>query len=248
MPSRRRALLLLLTIAVPAFAGDAVTVAVASNFSPAAAELSSRFTADTGIEVRISSGSTGKLYAQILNGAPFDLFLAADTERPELLERAGHAVAGSRYTYARGALVLWSREATDCLATLADREAGYIALANPETAPYGRAAREFLEHEGLWDAVSGRAVYGENIAQALQFVATGNAALGLIARSQLGAAELPPATCTGEVPEDTHSSLDQQVVLLSRAADNASARRFHAFLSSAEALDVIRSHGYEVSQ
>lgn len=248
MPSRRRALLLLLTIAVPAFAGEAVTVAVASNFSLAAAELSSRFTADTGIEVRISSGSTGKLYAQILNGAPFDLFLAADTERPELLERAGHAVAGSRYAYARGALVLWSGKATDCLATLADQEAGHIALANPETAPYGRAAREFLEHEGLWDAVSRRAVYGENVAQALQFVATGNAVLGLIARSQLGAAELPPASCTWEVPEDTHSSLDQQVVLLSRAADNANARHFHEFLSSAEALDIIRSHGYEVSQ
>lgn len=246
MPARRCALLLLLAIAVPAFAGDVVTVAVASNFSPAAAELSSRFSTESGVEVRISSGSTGKLYAQILNGAPFDLFLAADTERPALLERAGHAVAGSRYTYARGALVLWSREAADCLAVLADPEAGHVALANPDTAPYGRAAREFLEHEGLWDAVYGRAVYGENIAQTLQFVATGNAVVGLIARAQLGAAELPPAACTWEVPANTHASLDQQAVLLARAADNAGARRFHEFLRSPAAMGIIQSHGYEV--
>lgn len=247
MPSRRRALLLLLLIAVPAFAGDDVTVAVASNFSPAAAELSSRFTDDTGIPVRISSGSTGKLYAQILHGAPFDVFLAADTERPERLERSGRAVAGSRFTYAVGALVLWSRNAPDCLAALADRGAGRVALANPKTAPYGRAAREFLQTEDLWQAVAGRAVYGENIAQTLQFVATGNAVLGLIARSQLGAPQLPPPSCTWDVPAAAHSKLEQQAVLLQRAAGNADARRYLEFLRSTAATDIVRRHGYEVS-
>ncbi len=246
MASRRRALLLLLAMAVPAFAGDVVTIAVASNFSSAAAELASRFTIATGIEVRLASGSTGKLYAQILNGAPYDLLLAADAERPALLERSGHAIAASRFTYATGALVLWSRDTTDCLATLADPEAGHVALANPATAPYGRAAREFLEYEGLWAAVSGRAVYGENIAQTLQFVATGNAVLGLIARAQLGSEQLPSAACAWEVPADTHSSLDQQAVLLARAASNPGARRFHDFLRSPAAREIIRSHGYGV--
>ncbi|MBT8107790.1 MAG: molybdate ABC transporter substrate-binding protein [Gammaproteobacteria bacterium] len=247
MSSRRRALVLLLLIAVPAFAGDVVTVAVASNFSITAAELSSRFTAETGIEVRLSSGSTGKLYAQILHGAPFDVFLAADTERPELLEQSGHAVAGSRFTYASGALVLWSRDAKDCLAALADRDAGHVALANPKTAPYGRAAREFLDSEDLWPAVSGRAVYGENIAQTLQFVATGNASLGLIARSQLGAPQLPRPSCTWDVPAATHSQLEQQAALLQRAAGNADARRYLEYLHSAAAMNIVRRHGYEVS-
>ena len=109
MLPRRRALLLLFLVAAPALAGDVITIAVASNFATAASELTSRFTEQTGIPTRIARGSTGKLYAQILNGAPFDLFLAADVIRPELLERSGHAVAGSRFTYASGALVLWSR-------------------------------------------------------------------------------------------------------------------------------------------
>ena len=247
MPSRRRALSLLLLIAVPVFADDVVTVAVASNFSTAAAELSSRFTGDTGIAVRTASGSTGKLYAQILNGAPFDVFLAADTERPARLERSGRAVAGSRFTYATGALVLWSRDAPDCRAALADRDAGRVALANPETAPYGRAAREFLQNEGLWQAGSGRAVYGENIAQTLQFVATGNALLGLIARSQIGAPQLPRPSCTWDVPAALHSGLEQQAVLLQRAAGNADARRYLEFLRSTAATEIVRRHGYEVS-
>ena len=246
MPSRRCALLSLLLIAVPASAGDVVTVAVASNFSTVAMELSSRFTDDTGIQVRISSGSTGKLYAQIVNGAPFDVFLAADAERPQRLERSGHAVAGSRFTYAIGALVLWSRDATDCRAALADRDAGRVALANPATAPYGRAAREFLDNEALWEAVSGRVVYGENIAQTLQFVATGNAVLGVIARSQLGAPQLPHPSCTWDVPAATYSGLEQQAVLLRRAAGNAGARRYHEFLRSGVATGIILRHGYEV--
>ena len=248
MPSRRCALLWLLLIATPVFAADGVTVAVASNFSTTAAELAARFAADTGITVRIASGSTGKLYAQILNGAPFDAFLAADAERPLLLEQSGRAVPGSRFTYATGALVLWSRDATDCLAVLADRRAGRIALANPDTAPYGRAAREFLQDQGYWDAVSGRAVYGENIAQTMQFAATGNAALGLVARSQLGASQLPPPGCTWDVPAATHASLEQQAVLLARAAGNGGARQFLDFLRSADAADILGRHGYSVRQ
>ena len=246
MPSRRCALLWLLLIATPAFAADGVTVAVASNFSTTAAELAARFTADTGITVRISSGSTGKLYAQILNGAPFDAFLAADAERPILLERSGHAAPNSRFTYATGALVLWSRDAPDCLAVLADRHAGRIALANPDTAPYGRAAREFLQSEGYWDAVSRRAAYGENIAQTLQFAATGNAVLGLVARSQLDTPQLPRPACTWDVPAATHARIEQQAVLLARASANAGARQFLGFLRSTDAAAILVRHGYDV--
>jgi molybdate transport system substrate-binding protein len=240
--------LLLVLVVSSASADGPITVAVASNFSRPAAELAVRFTDETGIAVRISNGSTGKLYAQILNGAPFDAFLAADAERPALLEASGHAVAGSRFTYATGALVLWSRSVSDCLAALREAAAGHVALANPETAPYGRAAREFLEAKGYWAQVSARAVYGESIAQTLQFVATGNASLGFIARSQLATPQLPDATCTWDVPESTHARIEQQAVLLSYAADNAAARRFVDFLRTAGAREVLRRYGYETSQ
>lgn len=244
----RAFLVLLLLVSGPAPAGDELTVAVASNFSRAAAELSANFAGETGITVRISNGSTGKLYAQILNGAPFDVFLAADAERPILLERSGHAVAGSRTTYAEGALVLWSGAANDCLAALGDEHGGRVALANPQTAPYGKAAIEYLSAEGLWDSVSRRAVYGENINQALQFVATGNAAIGFIAKSQLAAPQLPKAACTWELPTSSHSSLEQQAVLLARAADNKDARRFLDYLGSEAAHEVLARHGYGVSR
>ena len=236
----------LILLAVPALAGDVVTVAVASNFSRTAGELSARFAGETGVTVRISNGSTGKLYAQILNGAPFDVFLAADAERPALLEQAGRTVPGSRFTFAIGSLVLWSRDAEDCRAALHDNGAGRIALANPATAPYGRAAAEFLAREGLRESMSKRAVYGENIGQAMQFVATGNARLGIIAKSQLSAPKLPDAACTWDVPTSSHSRLEQQAVLLVRAADSENARRFYDWLRSADARAIIARHGYEV--
>lgn len=244
---RVSAVFLILLLATPAQAVDSVSVAVASNFARSATELAERFRAETGIDVRLSNGSTGKLYAQILNGAPFDVFLAADTERPARLEHTGHAVAGARFTYATGALVLWSRSASDCHALLSDENSGRIALANPKTAPYGKAAVEFLSSAGYWDSVSKRAVYGENINQTLQFVATGNAVMGLIAKSQLNAPQLPEAACTWEIPSSSYSNLEQQVVLLLRAADNDNARRFFEFLRSDAALEIIGRHGYEVS-
>lgn len=243
-----RAFWLIALFASPALADDTVTVAVASNFSRAAAELSARFVDETGIAVRISNASTGTLYAQILNGAPFDIFLAADAERPAQLEQSGYTVAGSRFTFATGALVLWSRSASDCHKALRKDGIGHVALANPATAPYGKAAVEYLSGAGYWDAVSERAVYGENINQALQFVATGNAVIGLIAKSQLMAPQLPEATCTWEVPASSHSGLEQQAVLLARAAGNDDARRFFEYLSSEAAQAIISRHGYGVSQ
>jgi len=243
-----RAFCLFVLFIGPALADDTVTVAVASNFSRAAAELSAQFTVETGIIVRISNASTGTLYAQILNGAPFDVFLAADAERPALLEQSGHTVAGSRFTLATGSLVLWSRSASDCHAVLREGGTGYVALANPETAPYGKAAFEYLSNAGYWDAVSERAVYGENINQTLQFVATGNADMGFIAKSQLLAPQLPEASCTWEVPASSHSGLEQQAVLMVHAVGNDNARRFFDYLHSEDAQEIISRHGYAVSR
>lgn len=231
-------------------ADDVVTVAVASNFASTAAEISAAFTENTGVPVRISAGSTGKLYAQIVNGAPFDVFLAADTKRPLLLEEAGYVESGTRQSYAVGHLVLWSRdmalEGKNCREALSRGEYSKIALANPETAPYGSAAREFLKMAGLWEYASRRAVYGENISQTLQFVATGNATLGFVARSQLVLTDLPSATCTWSVPESPQLALHQQVVLLTSARGNDAARRFVGFLASPEARKIIGQHGYGI--
>jgi len=204
------------------------------------------------VPVRTSHGSTGKLYAQIIHGAPFDVFLSADTDRPLLLEQAGLIVSGSRQTYATGSLVLWSRDEAmrgkDCRAVLEKSEFGRLALANPETAPYGSAAREFLVGAGLWERASARAVYGENIAQTLQFVATGNATLGFVASSQTTNPALSAGTCTWPVPVATHAPLHQQAVVLKRASSNDGARRFADFLKTPAAKKIIREHGYQVPE
>jgi molybdate transport system substrate-binding protein len=232
------------------FARDVVTIAVASNFASSAAQIAIAFTAETDVAVRISPGSTGKLYAQILNGAPYDVFLAADTARPILLEQQGRIVRGSRMTYATGSLVLWSRDeglrGKDCREVLQRGQYGHLAIANPDTAPYGAAAREFLVAEGLWDTASQRAVYGENISQTLQFVATGNASLGFIARAQTTQSNLPAATCSWPVPESLHDPLHQQGVILARAENNRGARRFFEYLETAAARQIIRQQGYRV--
>jgi len=243
-------ILLLALLANLAVADDAITVAVASNFAATARELADHFTRQSAVPVRLSYGSTGKLYAQIVNGAPFDVYLAADTERPSLLEASGHSVAGMRFTYATGSLVLWSADTSlsgrDCRDVLLRGDFRHLALANPKTAPYGKAARDVLAHLQLWDTAYRRIVFGENIAQALQFTATGNATLGFVARSQTLQATLPPATCSWRVPESMHAPIEQQLVLLSRAADNTGARQFVEFIRSPAAHEIIVAKGYGV--
>lgn len=234
------------------YADEFIRVAVASNFATTARELSSKFIAESDIDVRLSFGSTGKLYAQIVNGAPFDVFLAADTERPLLLESSGHGVAGMRFNYATGALVLWSMDpeltGRNCREALLNGDFRRVALGNPITVPYGQAARDVLTHLQLWDTANKRLVFGENIAQVLQFTATGNATLGFIARSQALQPELPAATCSWPVPESMHEPINQQLILLSRAADNPSAKDFLVFMRSPAAREVIIAHGYGVSR
>ena len=229
---------------VAAAGEDYVTVAVASNFGATAREIVARFEQDADHEIRITTASTGKLYAQVVNGAPFDVLLAADAERPRRLEVQGAGVAGTRFTYARGMLVLWSRMADDCRAALRNADGGRVAIANPETAPYGAAARSFLQQAGLWEAVRERLVIGENIAQTLQFAASGNAELGFIARSQLQAPSLPPASCNWPVPESMHDPIDQQAILLQRGASSVGARAFLGFLRSDAGRAIILRHGY----
>lgn len=236
------AILFLSLFSVAVLADEAVNVAVASNFTSTARLIANRFQDVTGESVRLSSGSTGKLYAQIIHGAPYDVFLAADVERPRLLERSGVAVTGSRFTYASGSLVVYSTSANDCLAALRDHDGGFVAIANPLTSPYGKAAQQYLESAGLWDAVSVRAAYGENISQTLQFAATGNAVVGIVARSQVQARELREPACLYEVPGDMHEALEQQALLLD--ASKPGAKAFLEFLRSEEARSIIAQDGY----
>ncbi|MGI9271827.1 MAG: molybdate ABC transporter substrate-binding protein [Woeseiaceae bacterium] len=225
-----------------------LTVAVASNFRSTAESLAAEFTAATGHDVRISSASTGALYAQIVHGAPFDIFLAADAERPELLVKKGIGVGHSRMTYAIGTLVLWSGEqgTTECQESLSHLGNARLAIANPETAPYGRAAKEFLQANGYWEAVSPQLVYGENVAQALHFAVTGNARFALVARAQVVDPRLPAATCRWPIPADSYKPVEQQAVLLERAANNPVALRFIAYLRNDESRATIQDSGYGV--
>lgn len=231
-----------------ALAGE-VRLAVATNFHDAAERLAEQFAEATGHSSRISYGSTGKLYAQIRHGAPFDVFLAADQERPHLMEQNGSAVPGTRFTYAVGKLVLWSPDPeafTDPVAFLREGNFRRLAIANPKTAPYGLAARQTLENLGLRAALEGKLVRGESIAQTFQFVATGNAKTGFVALAQLR--DDHDGGARWEVPDTYHAPIAQQAILLERGRDNEAARAWLEFLSSREAQDIIRQYGYDIPQ
>lgn len=241
--------LLLAGLAAPAAAGEA-TVAVAANFAEVAERLEAEFERSSGHSLTLVVGSTGKLYAQLVHGAPFDVFLAADRARPERLEEDGLAVAGSRFTYATGRLTLWSREpgrvGDDGAATLRRGELRLVAIANPDLAPYGAAARQTLERLGLWRSLEGRIVMGETVGQAHALVASGNAELGFIALSYVVSPRNRAAGSRWDVPADLHDPIHQDAVLLARAADNRAARAFLDYLRSGEARALVESFGYGV--
>lgn len=241
MPSLHR-ILLLMAASLPLSAGADALVAVAANFTGVARTLGEAFQARDGLQVRFSFGSTGKLYAQIVQGAPFDALLAADQARPARLEAEGLAVAGTRFTYARGRLVLWTARPGIALgpATLADGGFRRLALANPDLAPYGAAARQVLESLALWDTLQPRLVRGENVGQAYALVASGNAELGFVAASQV----VDGAGSRWEVPPATHDPIRQDAVLLVHGRDSAAARGFLAFLQTPDAQAMIRAAGY----
>lgn len=249
LSAKRRLLLLIALLAMAAAArADEVGVAVASNFAAAMRVLAPAFERATGHRLVVALGSTGALYAQVRNGAPFDVLLSADDETPARLEREGLAVAGSRFTYATGRLVLWSAQpgvVDDQGAVLRSAGAQRLALANPKLAPYGAAAVQALSAMGLWEAWRPRVVQGDNIAQAHAFVASGNAALGLVALSQVTAEGRIASGSGWVVPARLHEPIRQDAVLLSRGRDRAAARALMDWLRSDAAAAVIRSHGYE---
>ena len=235
-------LLLPLVSAAPYAAADDTTVAVAANFKAAMERLVAGFEQDSDHTVAVAYGSSGKLYAQIRQGAPFDAFLSADTAKPDALVEDQRVVAGSRFTYAVGQLVLWSRDEPRIPGPvwLKDGDYGRLALANPRFAPYGAAAEQTLGRLGLLDSRS-RWVRGENIAQTYQFVATGNAEAGFVARSQLGA-QLPSSVWI--VPPELHDPITQDLVLLKRGAENRAARNFLRYMRSESAARIIQASGY----
>ncbi len=225
-----------------------VQVAVASNFTAPMRVIAERFERDTGHKALLAFGSTGKLYAQIRNGAPFSVLLAADEQVPARLEDEGLGVAGSRFTYAIGTLVLWSAKedlVNDQAAVLSDRAFRHLAIANPKTAPYGAAAVATLKKLGLSDSVRGKLVQGENIAQTHQFVASGNAELGFVALSQVVEDGLIRQGSGWVVPAAYHPPIRQDAILLNKGQDNPAARALLDYLQSAKAAEVIKAYGYD---
>lgn len=226
---------------------DTATIAVASNFSHAAKALQKRFEQDSEHSLVLVFGATGKLYAQVRHGAPFDVFLSADSKTVSLLATQSLAIDESQFTYAYGQLALWvpSSELAvteELLATMPT--SAKLAIANHKLAPYGQAAEQVLDQ--LEASARFQRVQGENIAQTYQFVATGNAGLGLVAYSQLLNQDVASEQYW-RVPRELHDSIQQDAALLSRASANRAAQAFMAFLQSDAARAIIRAHGYEVN-
>ena len=226
-----------------------VSVAVAANFTAPMQKIAQMFEQDTGHKAVLSFGSTGNLYAQIKNGAPFQILLAADDETPARIEKENLGVANSRFTYATGKLVLWSKQAgfvDDKGDVLRNGKFERIAVANPKLAPYGAAAMETLTKLGLLDSVKPKFVQGENISQTYQFIASENAQLGFVALSQVYADGRLKDGSAWIVPADMHQPIKQDAVLLTVGKDNAAATALLGYLRSDKIKTVIRSFGYDL--
>lgn len=234
--------LLLWGSAAGAFA-ETATIAVAANFTDAAKELGGEFEKASGHEIVFSFGSTGQLYTQISQGAPFDAFLSADRERPKKAIEEGYAVPGTSFTYATGRIVLFSTNPAlvKGVETLKQGAFGKIAIANPETAPYGAAATEAMKALGVYEALAPKIVQGQSITQTYQFVQTGNAQIGFVALSQLAGKE---GGSRWVVPQELYAPIAQDAVLLQHGANNPAARAFLTFLKGAKAQAVTEKFGY----
>ena len=231
-----------------AHAGE-VSVAVAANFMAPMQKIAAAFEQDTGHKVVLSFGSTGNFYAQIRNGAPFQILLAADDETPLRLEKEGQGVAGSRFTYATGRLVLWSKRpglVDDKGEVLKTGKFDRIALANPKLAPYGAAAIETLTKMGLMDTLRPKFVQGENIGQTYQFVATENAQIGFVALSQVMSDGRIAQGSAWIVPAALHRPIRQDALLLNKGLGNPAATALLQYLRSDKAHAIIKAYGYEL--
>ncbi len=241
-----RSIVAALFLAPAQASADTALIAVATNFAPVAQMLAPRFNGLTGHEVTITAGATGKLYAQIAQAAPFDALLSADIATPSRLIDEGFAVPGSQFTYATGNLVLWSADPAligpDGPAALRASELRYVAIANPDLAPYGLAAQEVLQALGLWDAVQPKIVMGQNIGQTFALIDSGAAELGFVASSAL--IDRSIGGSRWDVPASLHAPITQDAVLLTHGAENPAALAFLAYLQSPAATALIAAQGY----
>lgn len=228
-------------------ANERTIVAVAANFTAPVREISKNFQEETGHKITLSFGSTGTLYNQIKNGAPFAAFLAADEERPRKAIQENLAIPDSLFIYATGTLVLHSTDPAfadlDASVLNQPEQIEKLAIANPKMAPYGFAAVEALKRLGAYDGLNSKLILGNNIAQAYQFVATGNATLGLVAKSQL---KENNSGATWILPKELYPPIHQAAVLLTNAKDNQTARDFLDYLKSEQALTILKKYGYEI--
>jgi len=239
---------LVVLILSPMACADEVQVAVAANFTAPMKAIAAEFEKATGHKAQLSFGATGKFYAQIRNGAPFQVFLSADDETPAKLEQEGLAVQGSRFTYAVGTLALWSArpDFVDAKGEVLSRGSfAHLAVANPKLAPYGAAAMETLDKLGLTSKLQAKFVQGENIAQTYQFVMSGNAELGFVALSQIMKDGRIGSGSAWIVPAEMHRPIRQDAVILAPGRDNAAANALLRFLRTRAVLAIIRSYGYQ---
>ncbi len=223
------------------------SVAVASNFTDAANEIAAAFAEATEHEAVLSFGATGQFYTQITQGAPFEVFIAADDKRPALAVTQGHGVEGTVFTYAIGQLVLYSADEGKVTGakTLESDDFEKIAIANPQTAPYGQAAVEAMRSLGVYDTLEPKIVQGQNIGQTYQFVETGNAEIGFVALGQVSQTE---AGSRWIVPQEHYEPIKQDAVLLKTGKNNPAAAAFLEFLKGDEAAAIIEKYGYALDR
>ena len=245
-PALRASLLVAAMFAGAAHA-ETISVAVASNFTAPMQKIAQEFAKDTGHKAELSFGATGKFYAQINNGAPFGVLLAADDTTPEKIAKEGKGEAATRFTYAIGKLVLWSKDAgyvDDKGEVLKKNDFQHIAIANPKLAPYGLAAEQTLAKLGLLDTIKPKFVQGENIGQTYQFAATGNAPLGFVALSQVMEDSKIKSGSAWIVPAEMHEPIRQDAILLNNAKDNEAAKALMTYLKGDKARAIISAYGY----
>ncbi len=251
IPCRIIALVMaVLSLTGPAVAAE-INIAVATNFAAPVKVIIAGFERQTNHRVWLTLGSSGRFYAQITQGAPFDVFLSADQVKPKALEVQGFALPHSRFTYATGRLALWSAKAglvTGNADILKQNSFNKLAMANPRLAPYGAAAREVLQSLGLYDALSPKLVQGENIAQTYQFVATENADLGFVSLSQVIRDGKTPTGSLWIIPDHLHKAIHQDAIILKSAENNPAARAFVRYLQSESVREIIRNFGYRLAR
>jgi molybdate transport system substrate-binding protein len=235
-----------LFLAVTPTLAEQALVAVAANFVPPFREIAIEFEAASGHTLRVAAGSSGNFYSQIKNGAPFDVFLSADMERPKLLEDEGPGVKDSRFTYAIGRLALWSPSPHRITGeeTLRSKHFKRLAITNPKTAPYGLAAMQAMKKMDLWESIQPKIVMGENLGQTMGFIESGNADLGFVALSQALDPRIKGQGSRWDIPTNLHEPINQDVILLTKGKDNPAAKALMEFMSAPQAKTIIERYGY----